>query len=201
MAKAIIFDADGMVIVGGERFSTRLAREYGIPQEVTAAFFKNEFQQCLVDKADLRVELTKYIAGWGWKGSVDDLLEYWFSGESKVDERIIVAVKKLRASGTRCHLGTNQEKYRTEYLKHEVHFNGIFDGIFSSAHIGAKKPSVKFFDHVFQTLQPIEKDEIFFWDDTLENVEAARSFGFQSKFYVGYEDFAQQYPSLLSETT
>lgn len=189
MIRAIIFDADGVVISGGERFSERLAREHGIALETTASFFKNEFQQCLIGKADLREALTKHIFDWGWSGSVDELLEYWFLGESNVDERIVAAIKQLRLKGARCFLGTNQEKYRTEYFKKQIGFDEIFDGIFSSAYIGAKKPSVEFFTHILRTLQPMRTEEIFFWDDTPENVEAALHFDFQAALYETYEDF------------
>jgi len=199
MIKATIFDADGMVIQAGERFSTRLVREFGISPDPVATFFKNEFQQCLIGEADLRDELTKRIVVWGWEGSVDDILAYWFSGESTTDNRIIEAIQKLRACGVRCYLGTNQEKYRTEYFKHEMGFATLFDGVFSSAYIGAKKPSQEFFGHILNALQPINKEEVFFWDDTRENVDVARDFGFQSALYTSYDDFTKTHTALYRE--
>ncbi len=58
--KTLIFDADGM-IVHGERFSGRLAHDYGISTDTTSHFFRNEFQLCLVGKADLKQELQKHL--------------------------------------------------------------------------------------------------------------------------------------------
>ncbi len=69
MIKAIIFDADGM-IVHGDRFSGRLAGEFNIPLDTTKLFFKDAFPDCLIGKADLKEELEKYMKQWNYPGYV-----------------------------------------------------------------------------------------------------------------------------------
>jgi len=49
--KAIIFDADGMLVTG-ERFSTRFARDFNVPMEKIRLFFDNEFKDCILGKKD-----------------------------------------------------------------------------------------------------------------------------------------------------
>lgn len=53
MIKAIIFDTDGMT-VNSEMFSVQFNKDYGVPMDNLLPFFKNEFQPCLVGKADLK---------------------------------------------------------------------------------------------------------------------------------------------------
>lgn len=188
MIRAMGFDADGMV-VQGERFSDRLARDFGIPQESIQAFFTNEFQLCLIGKADLKIVLATYIDQWGWQGSAESLLDYWFSGQSQVNQDIVSAIAKLRHKGIKCYLMTNQEKYRTEYFTNQLGFATLFDKIFSSAAIGYKKPQREFFAAMSKQIAPIRKNEVLFWDDELKNVKAVKQFGFQTKQYTNYQSF------------
>src|SRR3989344_6401673 len=117
--KAIIFDADGRMITG-ERPSARLPREYGVPPEKISAFFDNEFKECILGKRDLKEAIAPYLKVWGWKGSVDDMLHFWFAESYKTEERMVQAVRALRGKGITCILATNQEKYRVSYMKNEM---------------------------------------------------------------------------------
>ena len=59
MIKTILFDVDGVVIPKKRRFSTNFSREFNVPIEKLSQFFENEFQLCLVGKADLKKEIKK----------------------------------------------------------------------------------------------------------------------------------------------
>ena len=50
-----------MVIEREMRFSQRFSDEFDVPFEKIIPFFKNEFQLCLIGKADLKKELKKYL--------------------------------------------------------------------------------------------------------------------------------------------
>ena len=118
MIKIFLFDADGVVIIPSERFSDRFSREFNVDyEEKIPPFFENDFEPCLTGRADLKEIIKPYLKRWGWKKSVDELLEYWFENENHIDERVIEVIKKLRAIGIKCYLATNQEKYRTQYLR------------------------------------------------------------------------------------
>jgi hypothetical protein len=78
MFKVILFDADGMII-SSPRFSEQLEKQYGIPWNRMEPFFKGPFQACKIGNADLKEELAKAIQDWGWQGSVDELVDFWFA--------------------------------------------------------------------------------------------------------------------------
>jgi len=122
MIKVVLFDVDG-VIVNAEMWSKQLANDYGINPSIIDTFFKKEFQNCLIGKADLKVSISPYLKKWGWDKSVDDLLEYWFKSEHKIFEPLIIYIQNLRTKGIKCYLATNQEKYRTEYMLDQMKFN------------------------------------------------------------------------------
>src|SRR4030042_3138872 len=98
MIKAVIFDADGMVVIT-DMFSVKFSKKYKVPYETILPFFKNEFQPCLVGKEDLKKQVIPYLEKWGWKKSVEDFLDYWFNFENQVDRRIIKTVFRLKKAG------------------------------------------------------------------------------------------------------
>ena len=186
--KAVIFDADGMLITG-ERFSGRLSRDYGIPIEVTLPFFQNPLALCQVGKADMREELAKVLPAWGWKGTLDDLLEYWFSTKhNSLDERFVDEIKSLRQSGVRCYLATNNEKYRTEHLRTTLGLGEILDGIFASGEVGAKKTSLEFLT-IIQEKIALPSSEIMYWDDRPNHIDELNRAGFQARLYTDFESW------------
>ncbi|MEK7574668.1 MAG: HAD-IA family hydrolase [Patescibacteria group bacterium] len=188
MIRAVIFDADGMV-VKGVRFSDRLARDYGIPTEKTADFFKNVFPDTVLGKTDLKEVLLPYMKEWGWKGTLDELLHFWFAGEHSLDERFVEPIKKLKHNGVRCYLATNQEKYRLEYFAKDLGLAKLFDGIISSNIVGFKKPQREYFEYILK-VTGCGPEEILFWDDRPVNIEQAFEFGFHAHLYENFEKFS-----------
>lgn len=90
----------------------------------------------------------------------------------------------MRTQGIRCYLATNQEKFRTAYIKN-VMFPNVFDGIFSSCEIGAIKPSKDYFQAILGKLKldGIMTDQIQYFDDNQTNVDAANLLGIQGHLY------------------
>ena len=97
-------------------------------------------------------------------------------------------VKRLRELGTKVYLASNQERYRTEYLKNELGFEKNFDGAFISCEIGAGKDTPNFFNHILETLKTTPEKCIFF-DDDIKNIQVARSLGIEAVHYQTIEDF------------
>lgn len=188
MIKILIFDADG-VLINSERFSKRLAREYGISTDKTTPFFTGIFNECLIGNADLKESITPYLNEWGWKKSVDDFLDYWFSSEHSVDMELINEIQKYRDKGIKCFVATNQEKHRAKYMLEKMGFTDSFDKLYASAHLGCKKPSFDFYEKITKELGEIKKEEILFWDDTKENITGAIEFGINAELYISIEDF------------
>jgi putative hydrolase of the HAD superfamily len=195
--KVVLFDVDGVLANGGP-FSRGLERDYGIALQSTRSFFQGRFRECLVGSADLKEELAHVLPAWGWQGSVDDFLTYWFRNEHNINEPLMQEVQRLRRRGLPCYIATDQEKYRTAYLLEHMGFADAFDGIFSSAHVGYIKHDTRFFQSVLQTLQDIHAHEILFWDDTPSKVETARSAGLQAEVYHDFADFTEKMEHLIS---
>ena len=191
--KVILFDADGVTIDSGLMFSQILERDYNIPLEKMLPFFTGVFQECMFGQADLKIELEKVKDEWGWKKTIDELLEEWFAFENKPNKEMFALIKRLRENGVKCYLATNQEKYRGDYLRKEMGFDKLFDGLFISAEIGYKKKEPKFFEEVYTSLNEagrmplsvlLEKNEILFIDNEEENIDSAIKFGIDTHLFT-----------------
>lgn len=189
MIKHIFFDADGMVINKPRRFSEVLASDYGITTETTDEYFKNDFILAETGQADLKDQLPKYLAKWGWQKSLEEFLEYWFESENYVDERLVVDIKGLRAHGLKCHLVTNQEKHRVEFMRKSMGLGLLFDQIFVSCELGYMKPTSEFWSAIDGSLGNLNKDEVLVWDDKEKCVTGAKDFGFNAELYKNFESY------------
>lgn len=183
----MLFDADG-VLINGPKFADHLQNDLHIAPEMTRPFFQGPFKDCLVGKADLKEAIAPFLPGWGWNKPIDEFIKLWFNVEHHLNEPLLVYIKSLREKGIRCYVGTNQEKYRSEYMKEFMELKPLFDGFFASNEIGVCKPEVEFFEFIVDDLK-IQKEQILFWDDTQRNIDAATNFGIHAEFYLNFEDF------------
>jgi len=187
MIRTLILDGDGVSILRDMRFSDRLLVDFGIKPEVTRPFFVEKYPACRVGKADLKIELNPYYKAWGWKGTLDELLSYWFTKEGRKNEELLKTVALLREKGVKVFMSTDNEKYRTEYIVHEFGMGEHFDGVLASAYIGHSKEEPGFWQHVKELGVP--PAETLVWDDETENLEAARGAGFTAELYTGMDAF------------
>lgn len=191
MIKVILFDCDGPIIKREKNFSQRLKEEKGLDVhlEKETSFFKGEFLECEIGKADLKEVLPKWLPVWGWLGTVDQLLDYWFEGETQVNPAMKNYIINLRTKGVTCWLATNNEKYRTEYLWNIVGLKSFLDGIFSSCYLGYMKPDAQYWEQIYKTLDNIPKQEVLVLDDKQSAIDSAKAFGFNAEFYTNFENF------------
>lgn len=195
--KVILFDADG-VTIHSEMFGVYYQRTNNISPDEMLPFYRGIFQECLIGKADLKEVIAPWLVKWKWDGSVDTFLLQWFQYEHNIDQRVVTLIRALQKNDVSCYLATNQEKYRTEYMRNEMEFGKIFDGIFSSAEIGSKKPQKEFYECILHTLG-VEKDTILYADDTASHVDGAKLVGIEGYLYTGFEDFYEYVKPLIKK--
>jgi len=155
MKPTFIFDADG-VIISGKIFSKHLEDDFGITGEQTSEFFTGVFNDCLEGRADLKKEVEPFLSKWGWDKGVEAFLSYWFEAENVIDDRLIALIQKLRAYGVKCYVATNQENHRTNFMRKQMRFDEYFDGVYSSADLGSKKPNAVFYQKLIENINDPE---------------------------------------------
>ena len=194
--QVLLLDVDGVLVRRMGYFSERFSREHSIPLENIMTFFNNEFKQCLIGKADLKVELSKYLIKWGWQGSIDDFLKYWFESETDLQLDILEYVSQLRKLGIQVFLVTSNEKYRTEFLMKHFNFIKMVDGVFSSCDLGADKNEAQFFKGVLKAMPTVLPEDIVLCDDDEKNIKAAEKVGIKGILFVDLDDLKHQIQDL-----
>ena len=190
--KAFVFDADGVLIKSDFFFSQRFSEKYKIPYEKIMPFFEKEFRDCVVWKSDLKTVILPYLKDWNWTWTLDEILQFWFENENKIEQKIIDIIKRLRNKWYKCYLATNQEKYRAEYMQNVMKIFDIFDDVFISCNIWYKKPHLEFYQTVYESILKnldIRKDEILYIDDTKDNIDKAEYFGWKVYRYFEIYEF------------
>lgn len=185
--KVLLLDADGVTLKKEEYFSERFAREYSIPVEDVVPFFKNEFRLCQQGKLDVKEVLAEYLPKWGWEKTVEDFLDYWFTSDTHPDEDIFAVVAKIRESGNKCYLVSDQEKYRAQYIREHLKFDERLDGCFFSHEFGFSKSEPEFFQMVLEKLG-VEPSDVVYLDDDEKNVGVAKALGVDARLYSGIGD-------------
>lgn len=197
--KAIIWDADGVLISSKHLFSEQLSRRYGIESKKMLPFFLGAFRQCTIGKADLKQELAKVIDEWDWNGTVEDLLHFWLTAGTEFDPDMLALVKDIHNRGVPSYIASGQEKYRGEYIRNKLAGEYV-DRVFISCEIGNTKMESSFWDTTYQAIvsdprfvAPIPRDAILYIDDGKDEVAAAREFGYTAYTYDGNLEALKRY--------
>ncbi len=143
MPKIALFDADGVLTLPEEIFSVVYTRSRGLDYAPFETFFTTEWLDFVTGKRDLKQHIAEHPEFWQWDGMPDDLIRYWCEVEDVRNQPRVALIAQLRASGTRCYLATEQEKYRAEYMQ-TVMFPGLSTAILSPLTLDSAKTSQSF---------------------------------------------------------
>lgn len=189
MIKAVVFDFDGMFANEGGRFSEKFVQRYGIPMEKVTEFFKREFGDCLIGKADLKEEFSKYLEEWGLADvSWEEIEDLWFREGVVIEDQMIELIKKLKAKGIVCVMASNNEKQKKVFFNENYAMSEIFDHVIFSCDAKAKKPNEEFVKYMLERVQ-LAPEEILFCDDREDNIEELRKRGFNTHMYTNLDSF------------
>lgn len=187
-------DVDGVVVRPRHKyFSEKYSEEHGVPLSEILPFFKGEYKKAARGEESIKEVLPAYLSKWGWNGTVDEFLSYWFRGERTLDVNVLDTVRQLRKDGTKVYLVSDNEKERANYVMNVVGLKKEFDGAFFSYELGYTKDEPVFFQKIIDKLK-VKPADVEYWDDDSKNAAVAESVGITAQIYTSYEEF-QKYLS------
>ena len=180
-------DVDGVLVThpdaGG--WSANLEKDLGIPlASLQEHFFRRHWADVVHGRADLRDRLALALAQFAPAVSPSALIEYWFENDAHIDQRLLAELRLLRQEGFALHLATVQEHERAAYLWDRLSLKDSFDGMHYAAALGYSKPDHAFYRAVEASVH-IAPADIFFIDDKIDNVIAARDCGWVAALWTG----------------
>lgn len=201
MIRAILFDADGVLQHHGPFFDEDWIWPAERHREVFRRIWSHPtYEGCLEGRGDFTGACAAVLAESGWVAcGADQYLSRWMRRGLEADPIMLAWVRDLRAAGVACHLATNQEDVKAEYLEHELGYGKAFDSLFVSCRLGAAKPDTRFFERIAAAL-PHPPQAVAFFDDKAENVQAAEAVGFIGRRFTHRESFVRDVTLLTGVT-
>jgi putative hydrolase of the HAD superfamily len=111
-----------------------------------------------------------------------------------MDEPTVQIVKQLKAAGMRVVTGTNViDAHYNIHIK-LGHYD-LFDKVYASHLMGITKPYPAFYAYILKA-ESVQAQDVFFTDDTIENVNAAADSGLNAFHYTNAQAMKNQLLSL-----
>lgn len=199
--RALLWDADGVLQHGPQGWNWRRELDRVGGRGFATAVFEAELP-ALTGHATLRERLADVLAHRPEVDlTVDDLVGLWEM--ATVDPAGFAYVRELRQRGIPCHLATNQQDHRRQWMREAWGYDESFDRSFYSCELGVAKPDPAFFIAVLDRLG-LTADDVGFIDDAPDNVETARSLGIRTYHHprgAGIEDLRVGVEALLDPAT
>lgn len=194
MPSCLMLDVDGVLITGrprdGAPWASTIAEDLGIdPAALQARFFRPFWERIVTGRLDITPALRQGLARMGARVSAEQLLDYWFANDARIDPGVRADCARLRAGGTRVFLATNQEHLRARHIMETLGLGAETDGIVYSAELGTRKPDPAFFAAAAaRTGCPAAAHVLV--DDSPGNVAAAREAGWAARLWTGDRSLA-----------
>jgi putative hydrolase of the HAD superfamily len=182
--KILMVDVDGVLVHGrpadGLPLFTYLERDLGLSAPLLQQeFFKPYWVGIITGQEPIEPRLAEVLGRIAPHLTAEKLLDYWFENDSRLDRQLLADLARLKDEGTLLYLATNQEHRRAAYLRDVLELGALFDGMFYSAALGARKPESDFFRFATDGVGAAPH-EIGFIDDLEENIAAAKEFGWKA---------------------
>ncbi len=199
MIKAILFDIDNVLVSNNlkKAFSERFSKDTGTNIETILEFIKTIYSKCKIGEADLKIELEKIVTSWNWKGSIEDLINYWYTPkELKINNDLIALIDNLRSNGIKCFIVSDNEKYRSDILLNALSSNAHMDGCFISCDVGYLKNTPEYWLKL-RNVVAIAPNEILLIDDKEKNITTARNLGIKTIIFENNQNLKQELAKIV----
>ena len=185
MVRVLALDVDGVLLDGDRRgeghWSIELARRFEIERSrLRAHFFAPPWHDIVTGRKPIEPALHEALERIGSDVSVEQVLDCWFEADFVPIEPAFEFARSIAATGVEVVLATNQEHRRATYLRARIGARLELGDVLSSAALGVEKSDPAFFDLASARLGVSDRSDVVFVDDTLGNVEVARSCGWHA---------------------
>ncbi|MDO9247439.1 MAG: HAD-IA family hydrolase [Phenylobacterium sp.] len=179
----VIFDADGVLQHAGPFGTEDWVWSAQQHQDFVTGFYRAAAPETLADADAFTAACGRALAQAGWPHDAASYLERWAEGAVIPDPALLEDVRRLRAAGVACYLGSNQDAFWAAHLETTLGYGALLDGLFISCRLGGAKPQAAFFEAMLAQI-PYPREELIFFDDKAANVEAALACGLEARLFT-----------------
>ena len=191
----VIFDADGVLQHGGPFGTEDWVWSAQQHRDFVTGFYRTAAPETLADADAFAAACGRALAQAGWPHDPASYLERWAQGHVSPDPAMLEDVRRLRAAGVACYLGSNQDAFWAAHLETTLGYGALLDGLFISCRLGAAKPQAAFFEAMLAQI-PFPREELIFFDDKAANVEAALACGLEARLFTDRAQYLRDLEAL-----
>lgn len=186
MIKAIIFDLNG-VFVKSQKLSERFRDYLGVPETHFMPVLEAAMQKMRLPGAgDGFAYFEPHLRSWGVALPPRLFWDFWFEPEEAVPE-IVGIVEKVRASGAKVVVLSNNFKERAEYYDRRFPFlRALTDAVYYSWQTGFVKSDPRAYQRILADFNLAPQDVLFF-DDSAGNIAVAKGLGINAYVFQGID--------------
>jgi putative hydrolase of the HAD superfamily len=195
MIEALLFDIDGVLIWHENWFASILSKDkYYDAENIMTEYHRGEINKdCDKGLKDPIEEIKPFLKRIKWDYEAKDYLDMKFGYESQfIDYDMLAEIKKVKRTGIKVFVGSNQNHYRKAFLKRAMNIDEIFDDSYFSCDFGYVKPEKEYWDNVQERIYgkfgEMIPSKILFLDDMQCNIDSANNYGYQTKHVKKRED-------------
>ena len=181
--EAALFDADGVIQRPSAGWRDRLRPLLPRGDDDVEGFLREIFdaeRPALADGSDVAPAFGALLRRRGSTADPAEILS--MLNDIIVHSEMLGVVDRLRESGIKCYLASNQQSHRAKYMSESLGYRERFDRQFYSCQLGCAKPSRAYFERVLAAIGLVP-DRVLFLDDQEDNVAAARDLGIHASVF------------------
>ena len=110
----------------------------------------------------------------------------------KKDENLLNFIRQQKANGLKIGIISNVAQYQFNQLFSKEEQEELFDFLVLSGEVGFSKPSKEIFKIAIDKSEAC-LNEIYFFDDSWQNVEAAKKLGINAFLYQNWNEFSKEF--------
>ena len=119
-------------------------------------------------------------------------LEHLFEYTWQKDQNLLNFIRKNKAKGSKIGVLSNVAQYQFNQLFSKEEQEELFDFLVLSGEVGFLKPSKEIFEIAIDESGAC-LNEIYFFDDSLQNVKAAKKLGINAFLYRNWNEFSKEF--------
>lgn len=186
--EAVLFDYGGVFTVSPFSAVSSLAERLEVPTAALLEIIFGPYDRDTdhpwhrLERGEMRLDEARdeILALGRSRGSEVDLFEFFGaigSIASGVVEPMVDCARRLKMSGYRTAIVTNNVAEFSEYWRRTLPLNELFDTVVDSSQVGMRKPNPKIFSFTLECLGNVAPRRAVFLDDFHGNVSAATAMG------------------------
>ncbi len=142
------------------------------------AITDQQFAAELCNELEINLSYQQFVSGWN----------AIFTG---LNRTVLTHIQQLRAEGQRVVILSNTNKIHTDFLiQHYPEIFSSVDQCYFSYQLGLRKPDLAIYHHILAA-EGVTGEQAIFFDDLIENIEAAAQIGINAHLYVDEESLTR----------